>query len=124
MIIIGLQLLTSFRAVIFFNYILFVKKVMLVYYNSRYPRIQRKHKLNKNMYRIPRYKKIHTFKTPHLCSMHMTKRFHCMKVVENFISKNPPLTNNLCYPRIKKKLMFCETSDQHLLANMLILSHV
>ena len=51
--------------------------------------------------------------------MHMTKKFHCMKVVESFISKNPPLTNNLCYPRIKKKLMFCETSDQHLLANII-----
>ena len=32
---------------------------------------------------------------------------------------NPLLTNNLSYPRIKKKLLFCETTDQYLVANFI-----
>ena len=47
------------------------------------------------------------------------KRFHCMKLVENIGVKYPLLTNNLSYPRIKKKLIFCETSDQYLVANII-----
>ena len=31
------------------------------------------------------------------------------------------MTNNLSYPRIKKKLMFCETTDQYLVANIITL---
>ena len=54
----------------------------------------------------------------HLCSLPMTKRFHCMKLVISIIVKNSLLTNKLCYPRIKKKSMFCETSDQYLVANI------
>ena len=42
-----------------------------------------------------------------------------MKLVENIGVKNPILTNNLSYPRIKMKLMFCETSDQYLVANII-----
>ena len=55
-----------------------------------------------------------------LYSMFMPKRFHCMKLVENIGVKNPLLANNLSYPRIKKKLMFCETSDQYLVTNIMI----
>ena len=51
----------------------------------------------------------------------MTKRFHRMKLVKNKGVKNPFLTNYLNYPRIKKKLMFCETTDQYHVANI---SHV
>ena len=29
------------------------------------------------------------------------------------------MANNLSYPRIKKKLMFCETTDQYLLADII-----
>ena len=42
-----------------------------------------------------------------------------MKLVENIGVKNPLLANNLSYPRIKKKLMFCETTDQYLVANII-----
>ena len=49
----------------------------------------------------------------------MTKRFQWMKLVENIGVKSPLLTNNLSYPGIKKKLMFCETSDQYLVANVI-----
>ena len=49
----------------------------------------------------------------------MTKRFHWMKQVENIGVKNPFLAKILCYPRIKKKLMFCETTDQYLVANII-----
>ena len=45
-----------------------------------------------------------------LCPIPMTKIFHLMTLVENIGVKNPLLTNNLSYPRIKKKLMFCETA--------------
>ena len=49
--------------------------------------------------------------------MLMPKRFHCMKLVENIGVKKSALANNLSYPRIKKKLLFSETSDQYLVAN-------
>ena len=42
-----------------------------------------------------------------------------MKLVENIGVKNPLLANNLSYPRIKKKVMFCETSYQYLVANII-----
>ena len=44
----------------------------------------------------------------------MTKIFHWMKQVENIGVKNPLLAKILCYPRIKNKLMFCETTEQYL----------
>ena len=44
-------------------------------------------------------------------SIPMTKKFHWMKLVENIGVKNPLLTNNLSYPQIKEKLIFCETTD-------------
>ena len=50
--------------------------------------------------------------------MLMPKRFHCMKLVEKIGVKNPLLANNLSYPRIKKKLVFCTTSDQYLVAKL------
>ena len=46
--------------------------------------------------------------------MLMHKRFHSMKLDENMCVKNPPLANNSSYPRIQKKLMFWETSNQYL----------
>ena len=49
----------------------------------------------------------------------MTRRFHLMKLVENIGVKNPLLTNNSSYPRIKKKIMFCEISNQYLDANII-----
>ena len=49
----------------------------------------------------------------------MAKTFHCMKLVESKMVKIPVLTNNLCYPRIRKKLMFCETYEQYLVANVI-----
>ena len=55
----------------------------------------------------------------HLWPMPMTKRFHCMKLVESIMVRISVLTNNLCYPRISKKLMFCPTSDQYLIANII-----
>ena len=42
-----------------------------------------------------------------------------MKLVENIGAKNPLLANNLSYPRIKKKLMFCETTYLYLVANII-----
>ena len=42
-----------------------------------------------------------------------------MKLVENIEVKNPLLANNLSYPRIKKKLMFCETTYQYPVANII-----
>ena len=48
----------------------------------------------------------------------MTKIFHYMKLVVSIIVKNSLLTNNLCYPRIKKKSMFCKTSDQYFVDNI------
>ena len=51
--------------------------------------------------------------------MPMTKRFHCIKLVDSIEVKIAVLTNNLCYPRIKKKLMFCETSDQYLVTDII-----
>ena len=42
-----------------------------------------------------------------------------MKLVENIGVKNPLLANNLSYPQIKKKLMFCETTYQYLVANVI-----
>ena len=49
----------------------------------------------------------------------MTKRFHCMKLVESIMVRISVLTNYLCYPRISKKLMFCATFDQYLVANII-----
>ena len=51
--------------------------------------------------------------------MPVTKRFLWMKLVENIEVKNPLLANNLIYPRIKKKIMFFEISDQYLVANII-----
>ena len=42
-----------------------------------------------------------------------------MKLVENIGVKNPLLANNLSYPRIKKKVMSCETTYQYLVANII-----
>ena len=42
-----------------------------------------------------------------------------MKLVDDIGVKNPLLANNLGYPRIKKKLMFCETTDLYLIANII-----
>ena len=47
------------------------------------------------------------------------KRFQCMKLVESIMVRISVMTNNLCYPRISKKLMFCETSDKYLVANII-----
>ena len=49
----------------------------------------------------------------------MTKTFHCMKLVESIMVKIPALTNNLYFPRIRKKLMFCETSEQYVVTNVI-----
>ena len=49
----------------------------------------------------------------------MTKRFHYMKLVENIGVKNPLMANNLSYPRIRKNLMFCETTYQYLIASII-----
>ena len=50
----------------------------------------------------------------------MTKRFHYMKLVENIGVKDPLLANNyLSYPRIKKKLIFGETTYQYLVADII-----
>ena len=46
MIIIGLRLLLPFITTIWFTYTLHVKKVMAVYKNTRYPRIQRKDRVS------------------------------------------------------------------------------
>ena len=54
--------------------------------------------------------------------MPMTKRFHGMKLLESITVKITLFTNNLCYPRIKKKLMFCELSDQNLVAYIITCS--
>ena len=56
---------------------------------------------------------------PSRYSIPLTKRFHYMKLVENIGVKNPLLATNLSYPRIKKKLMFCETTYQYLVANII-----
>ena len=42
-----------------------------------------------------------------------------MKLVENIGVRNPLLAKNLSYPRIKKKLMFYETTYQYLVANVI-----
>ena len=42
-----------------------------------------------------------------------------MKLVENVGVKNLLLANNLNNPRIKKKPMFCETTYQYLVANII-----
>ena len=42
-----------------------------------------------------------------------------MKLVENVGIKNPVLVNNLSYPRIKKKQLYCETTYQYLVANII-----
>ena len=47
------------------------------------------------------------------------KRFHCMKLVENIGVENLLLANNLSYPRIQKKLMFWETSNQYFVADII-----
>ena len=47
------------------------------------------------------------------------KILYCMKLVESMMIENPVLTNNLCYPRIGKKVMFLESSDQNLVANII-----
>ena len=88
---------------------------MLIYKNSRYPHIQRNHRISIGI--IPRYKRILTFKMLHLCPMPMTKRFYYMKLVESIQVRISVLTNNSYYRWISKKLMFCETSDQYLVAN-------
>ena len=85
---------------------------MLVYKSSRYPRIQRKLRI---WYIIPRHKEILTLKKLHPC-----QNISLLKLAESIIMKIPVLTNNLCYPRIRKKLMFCETSEQYLFANIII----
>ena len=54
-----------------------------------------------------------------VCPMPMTKRFHCMKLVESIMVIISVLTDNLCYPGIPKKLIFCETSNQYLVANII-----
>ena len=44
-----------------------------------------------------------------------------MKLVENIGVKKTLLTDISSYPRIKKKMMFFETSDQYLIANIYII---
>ena len=42
-----------------------------------------------------------------------------MKLDENIGVKYPLLANDLSYPRIKKKVMFCETTYHYLVANII-----
>ena len=68
---------------------------------------------------MPRHRKILTFEMLHLCPMPMTKTLHYRELVEIIMIKFPVLTNNMYYPRIRKKVMFCKTSEQYLVSNVI-----
>ena len=54
-----------------------------------------------------------------LYSIPTTKRFLWKKLVEYIGIKNPLLTNSLSYPGIREKQLFCETTDQYLVGNII-----
>ena len=76
MIFIGLQLLTSFRTLNPFTFTLYIKQLCLFTKKIMFPTYPKKI--------LPSYKKQknHNFKMLHLCSVPMTKSFHCIKQVE------------------------------------------